>query len=50
MQHERAILAMYRNPAITSDVADDGISVYRTAAFGDAGHQVVYAAYGDVCF
>ena len=41
---------MYRDAPVTRDVTDDLISGNRVAAFGDAGHQVVHAADGDVCF
>ena len=41
---------MYRDAAVARDVADDRIARYRVAAFGDAGHQVVHAADGDVRF
>ena len=50
VQHKRAVFAMYRNAAVARDVADDGITAYGVATFGDTGHQVVDATDSDVCF
>ncbi len=36
--------------SIPRDVANNVVGRHRVAAFGDAGHQVVHAADGDVCF
>src|ERR1035438_3855922 len=48
-KHERAVFAMYGDAPVARDVAYDVIGRCRFAAFGDPGHQVVYAADGDVC-
>ena len=50
MQHECAILSVYRDAPVARDIARNGISRYRVAAFGDAGQQIVYATHRDVRF